>query len=328
MDSNYVASKKQKPGLGAIRPDDWIENRFKDLCEEKNISQTKLFEQIFVHFLRDSREDANEDALPVKADVQLITDNLMNVIELFKGITSKAQNTVIANKKNLELTLNNLKSNLDAETSKNTDLQEKLKVLEDNNKVFLTYKETTDNKITELNEKLKFKFEELNTSKLENAEQLKKIDELKELCSKAADQEKIIENLRKDVLRGNGLLDDKEELLSKCYEKIKGLEQDYTGLNIRKNKDISELENRLDKFNELKLKEMQELQDKINFDYEKKIELLKKELDYNSKIEVLKLREELMNEKHKNFELVEEQELLKKQISQNKKAKAKVKELK
>jgi len=39
--------KKQKAGLNAVRPDDYIENKFKEMAKDMNLSQTEMFSRIF-----------------------------------------------------------------------------------------------------------------------------------------------------------------------------------------------------------------------------------------------------------------------------------------
>ena len=51
-EENIKEKKKQKAPLG-IRPDDYIDIKFRELVEKEGISQTKLFERMFWEFTRE-----------------------------------------------------------------------------------------------------------------------------------------------------------------------------------------------------------------------------------------------------------------------------------
>ena len=60
--SEEIKRKKQKAPLG-IRPNDYIENKFKALVKENETTQTEMFEKIIWNFIQTSNEALQLEAL-------------------------------------------------------------------------------------------------------------------------------------------------------------------------------------------------------------------------------------------------------------------------
>lgn len=303
--------KKQKAGLGAVRPDDYVESRFKEMASKRGVSQTEMFESIFWTYLKKEREDEKNAAIDYSSEINLISKELNNILEHFKGIADKAQETVIGISSNAEQTEKNMSLEIETLNGKIEELQNRNKELENSNNVFTDVKDELESRISE--------------SKLTIEDRDKEISELK---SSAGEKDIHIKNLEDSIKltkKENATLqkekDNLQEEISIKEAKIKNLETvnvslQSTILNIDtlKKSELSateaqykselsaiesqyksaliNLENKVNAFNDEKKKEMKNLE-----------KLIRTELDAEKKMAVADIKLELAEMKSKYAEL-------------------------
>lgn len=304
---NETNKKQQKPGLGAIRPDDWIEQKFRDICSDEGYSQTKLFEHIFIYYLNSKYTNQKEEALPISSEIQLISENLDNILNHFKSIADKAQNTVISNKNNLELTINNLRKDLETATSKCQAFEKDNHDLTESNHAFISARENLDKQIVDLKDALKNKSDDLRNVKAESADLLKEIKSLQQFCEDKKTTDKLLNKVKSELNIALDTINEKEHSITKLNNIIEELTSECQNLKDNYSQAIEEVQ--------LKLKgDYNRSVEVLKIEYEKKIELLiddsarnlelqKKELIYEKNISILNLREELLQEKNNVLEL-------------------------
>lgn len=205
--------RKQKAGLNAIRPDDFTENEFKKMAKSRGLSQTQLFEKIFYSFLRDESREKQESTLPLESEINLISGNLSSILEHFKSIASKSQDTVITLKNNSKQIEKNLNTEINTLKKKIEELESRNIELEKTNSIFTEIKDDLEKKILELQE----------SNDLKNAE----VYDMKKALKK---KDEIINELNTDLIKSNKELKEiKEDIYNKNI-KIKNLEVSNSSL--------------------------------------------------------------------------------------------------
>lgn len=337
--------KKQKPGLNAVRPDDYIEKKFKEMARDMNLSQTDMFSRIFWSYINDQQSERKELALSLESEIDLISKDLSSILNHFKTIAEKAQNTVISVKTNAEQTEKNLNLDRDTLSKRVEELTKRNEELEKLNDAFNEVKaglETkiqiltgsltdTENKLKNVSELNKDKEKEIlelvNSNKAlqkETDKSHKEIDRLSQELLNYNNRLKIIEGELKDskdtikenlktiknfekqaatlenanTRLENELLRMKDEIASK-EATIKSLEQSNTSLNntintldkLKKSEidsieskyqlKISELQSKINLFEEAKTKELQQVENSLKTEYaaDKKIALADMKLE-------------------------------------------------
>lgn len=178
---NNNIKSKQKAGLNAVRPSDYVEDEFKDMAKEQKISQTDLFERMFWNYINDMRGESRENAIMLGDEVNLISKDLESILKHFKTIVERSQDTVKTVKAHGEQKEKNL--SLDVETHKERikELETRNSELEETNKVFIEVKSGLEDK--------------LNTMTYRNNEL---IGENKTYKVELSDRDKLIRNLGKE----------------------------------------------------------------------------------------------------------------------------------
>lgn len=217
--------KKQKPGLNAVRPSDYIEGTFKEMAKDMNISQTDMFNRIFWSYLNDQRSERKELALNIQSEIDLISKDLSNILNHFKAIAEKAQDTIISVKTNAEQTEKNINLDKDTLSKRVEELSKRNEELEKLNSVFDEVKLTLESKIQVLTESLKDKdlklkdVAELNKTKA--TEILELVNSNKNLEKEVAKSHKEIERLSGELINSNDRLKNVEVELKESKETIK-----------------------------------------------------------------------------------------------------------
>lgn len=281
--------KKQKAGLGAIRPDDYVENEFKKMAAHKKLSQTEMFECMFWNFIKGEDKEKKEQAINYESEINLISKDLNNVLSHIKSITEKAQNTVIAVNSNAEQTEKNLKLELDTVSKKLEEIEKRNLELEQTNEMFNYIKNSLDAKIVEFNEILDKKSTE--------------IKELKVLVKERDNQVKELDKENSVLKSENSKLQSKNQnLLEQAYNnetKIKSLEVANTNfqstinnIELLKKAEISaveekyqsiiyELNAKIRAYDEAKNKEIEDIKNRITtkMEAERKLSLAESKLE-------------------------------------------------
>ncbi len=268
--------KKQKAGLNAVRPDDFVENKFKQLAKDAKISQTEMFNHIFWNYIGVKNNGRKQSALNLESEIDLISKDLSSMLEHFKAVSDKAQNTVISLKTNAEQTEKNLTLDIDTHMKKIEELTKRNDELAQSNGAF-----------NEIKMGLAYKVEGL-TDDLQRMN-----NEAKEVATLIVDKNKTIKDIEKQVdtlERANSRLEKEvtriQENINFRESKIKNLEQSNASLNdtlqtldalkkaeiasIKSKYDvyIAELESKIKSSEETKEKEKEQMKYNLMTEYE------------------------------------------------------------
>lgn len=294
--------KKQKAPLG-IRPDDYTEIKFREMVENENISQTKLFERIFWNYISESRKDKKEEAISFESEIGLIDKCLNDLLLHFKGIVDKSQNTVISLKDNIEQTEKNYINDIDTLNKRIEELENRNKELEQSNNVFNEVKEGLELKIKELTEGIDNRnngISELLETIRDKDKSIKNLDIQLQNINKEynrldKENKRITEDISTMEVKIKGLeisnISLKETLDN--LDKIKKIEVD--SIEVRYGNKIKELENRLGDYESNKIKEFKGFEDRLKIEFEA-----------DKKLTVADMKLELVDVKGKYGELLKE----------------------
>lgn len=270
------AKPKQKAGLNSIRPSDYVEEQFKKMAKEKKLSQTEMFYRIFWNYIRDEENERKQLALNLESEISLISKDLGNILQHFKSITDKAQNTIISIKSNAEQTQNNLSTDINTLQSKLDELTKRNVELELFNSTFNEVKTNLEFQVLEMAENINKKDNELKEAKEiikakdKSIKDLEKNIDLMEKNADKSDQE--IHRLKMDV---NSLetkvrrLESTNDSLSDTINSIDSLKKsEISSIESKFKLIVEELELKLSRFEELKVKEIERIQNNIISQYE------------------------------------------------------------
>lgn len=144
------SDKKQRSGLGGVRPGEFAETRFKELAQEMGISQSRMFETIFYSYLADLRSEKKEKALGCESELELIGQNLDHVANHIRSIVSKAQSTILSHEDSARQTNETNGIRVQTLNSKIEELSIRNEELEGTNLIFTEIKAGLDDKIASL----------------------------------------------------------------------------------------------------------------------------------------------------------------------------------
>ena len=255
-EENIKEKKKQKAPLG-IRPDDYIDIKFRELVEKEGISQTKLFERMFWEFTRNSKDALKLQALDCSVELQSISGASATLVKAIEKIVNKAQLELMSKNREVE----NIKeasdkkielANIDKELElKNKDLEEQLK---NSNAIvtgFNTVKGELDSKIENLNKTVI----ELN-------------NDIKE-------KDKIIQDKNKEIINSSKTIDNMEKEIALIKEQKVILEGKNASLQVN----VEMLQGTINTFNSIKKTEIEAIKDNEATINQLKIDKLKAEFE-------------------------------------------------
>lgn len=273
--------RKQKAGLNAVRPDDYVETKFKEMAKDKNISQTDMFNQIFWSFIQVQKNENKNSVLNVESEIDLISKDLNNILINFKSIADKAQNTIISIETNAEQTEKNLKTDIDTLNKKNQELLKRNEELEQSNTAFNEIKANLKSKIEVQEETIINKNKELQTAADEITNKDRKIKELQlqlnTLERSNLDLQKDADRVDDELNTTKFKLNNLEQTNASLNSTINTLEtlkkSEFNSIESKYNLEIAELEAKLKAYEETKEKEIAYLKEHLKIDYEAKNKL-------------------------------------------------------
>ncbi|ERI91013.1 hypothetical protein HMPREF1982_03575 [Clostridiales bacterium oral taxon 876 str. F0540] len=297
--ANEVQDNKKDSPL-TVRVDQHYKDLFLELSEKPGYNRKRLLENMISTYISREKEKDRQNNLNLDHEINLISGSLEDILQVFKRISVKAQDTIGAERSFYEQKINNHQKEIESLRLKleNEDIELKeLKLL--NSELDLENKKiTNDNKL--LGEKTKNLQEELNKARNEHAsvlkdvynlrtlesENLRRAVENKELSAQIEafktvinDKEKEIDNLRYD----NKMLEEKS---SKRIEMVKmqveELTKQLTDISNNKETYLKEFEKLLRKEFEIKreseILELKSEYNKLQLKYIKDLENMKKQL--------------------------------------------------
>lgn len=214
--------KKQKPGLNAVRPSDFVEAEFKKMAKDGGITQTEMFNHIFWSYINDQENERKEKALSLEPEVNLISKNLSNILDVIKTIVDKSQNSILSIKSNAEQTEKNLNTDIDTIRKKLEEAAKRNEELENFNKTFQELKNGLDSKIVILTESLKDAEGKLKASSESNKALQKELDKSNKEVNRLSTE---LENNNNRLNRIEEELKNSKELNKDNTKTIKDLEK-------------------------------------------------------------------------------------------------------
>lgn len=316
---NGEQKKKQKPGLNAVRPDDYIEQKFKEMARDMNLSQTDMFNRMFWSFINDQQSERKELALSLESEIDLISKDLGSILNHFKTITEKAQNTIISIKTNSEQTEKNLNLDIDTlnkrveELSKRNDELEKLNStfdeikagLETKNKELTESLADTKDKLkaaNELNKSKDTEITDLNKQVVKNSKELE--EKIATLSNSNALMGKEIHRLKEDISSKDTTISSLEKSKSSLNDTIRTLDElkksEINAIEAKHLLTISELESKLKSSEESKTNDLRQSESN-----------LRTQLEADKKMALADIKLELADLKGKYAEALTELNILK-----------------
>lgn len=262
----------------SVRVDPYYKDLFEDVIKQKGIPKKALLESMIFKFVESENEDEKELNISFANEINLITGNLNEILNIFKTMTNKSQDTIGSQKSFYEQKLKNHETkNLIFENTC-IELKEKIDCLEISNKSILHEKESINKTVSELNSKDFLREKEIKALHLKNAELIEQIN--------------ILQKLEKE----NILLKIENE---KCKHEINLLKASLESRNIDNEKLMKKASALDELFVEAKNKKVEDF---------KELELMiRKETELDKKMEILKLQvqyNELQTENLKNLRII------------------------
>lgn len=291
--------KKQKAGLNAVRPDDFVEMKFKDMASDKKLSQTEMFERMFWSYIKKEREEEKRLVIDYTSEINLISKDFNNIMNHFKGITEKAQETVLNITANADQTQKNLTLEIDTLKKHIEELEKRNSELEETNKIFSEIKDSLEDTISNQNENLKSKELELTEVKatlkekeLQNKDQDKSNKALEKSNEKLQkENDKLSEELRIKESRIIALETSNSNLQSTLSNVDTLKKAEIESIDARYRSIISNHEHTIKGFNDAKEKELKDLENRV-----------RNELDAEKKMAIADMKLELVDVKSKYAE--------------------------
>lgn len=213
-------NKKQKTGLGAIRPDDDTKERFNVLCSANNLSQTKMFEAMLWSYINGQNGEEKECILPLDSEVNLIAVNLENILKHFKNIVDVAQDTLSSERNKNDNDINNLKRDKETLENVNQELKDQLNKLKESNENISILKDKYQEEIANFKHVVQEKDTEVQELKNENLELMKQNKMLKELESKFNDLDTENEKSKVKILEDDNKIKKMEKVIEDYRNEI------------------------------------------------------------------------------------------------------------
>ena len=253
--------KKQKAPLG-IRPNDYIENKFKALVKENETTQTEMFEKIIWNFIQTSNEALQLEALDCSLELQSISAASSSLVKSINKIVSKAQVELISKNREIESIKNVSEKKIELA---NMDLKNRVKELELINKEL-------ENKFLDANSIVKG----FNTVKDDMTLKIEShLETINNLNSKLKEKENIIKDNNKELFNKNKYIENLEKELSLLKNENSSLERNLASSQIT----LENYKSTIDNFNSIKISEIETVKESLKLIYELKIDKLKAEFE-------------------------------------------------
>ena len=260
-EENIKEKKKQKAPLG-IRPDDYIDIKFRELVEKEGISQTKLFERMFWEFTRNSKDALKLQALDCSVELQSISGASATLVKAIEKIVNKAQLELMSKNREVE----NIKEASDKKIElANIELANRVKELELKNKDLEEQLKNSNAIVTGFNTvkgELDSKIENLNKTVIELNNDIKEKD-------------KIIQDKNKEIINSSKTIDNMEKEIALIKEQKVILEGKNASLQVN----VEMLQGTINTFNSIKKTEIEAIKDNEATINQLKIDKLKAEFE-------------------------------------------------
>lgn len=260
---NEVNKKDNNPL--SVRVDPYYKELFEDVIKQRGIPKKALLETMILSYVESGHEEERESNISFVNEINLIAGNLNEIMNIFKTMTTKSQDTIGSQKSFYDQRIKNMETKIQMLENNSIAIEEKNKLLEAANNGFLLEKENFKKTISDLNLKETLREKEITTFNLKNAELLEQINILRKV-----EKENILlkvenEKARQEFNLLKSKLEDKSFENEKLLKKISSLDESLIEIKNRKSEEFKELE----------------LVIRKEADLDKKMEILKLQLKYN-----------------------------------------------
>ncbi|WP_455938116.1 hypothetical protein [Gemella morbillorum] len=276
--------KKQKAPLG-IRPDDYIEEKFKKMADDMGLSQTKLFEKFFIEYTRNSSEALRLQALDCSLELQSVNTAASTFINALEKIVTKAQAQIIATNRECESVKNASEKKIELA---NIDLTNKIRELELKNKQLEEQLNNANSIAVGFNavkDELNSKIENLTNEVVKLNESIKEKDRIiKDKNIKLENIDKAKANIEKEMQllkEEKTTLESKNKSLQTNTEVLQGTINSFNSI---KKAEIEAIKDNEATINQLKI-------DRLKAEHENEIQRLKNEIS-SKELEIKNLTKE------------------------------------
>lgn len=263
--NNIVEENKKDNNPLSVRVDPSYKEKFEELIKQKGVPKKTLLEAMISSYIETSRGDERESNISFVNEINLIAGNFNEIMNVFKTMATKSQDTIGSQKsfyeqktKNQEITIQKLEDN-------STSLERAVKELELGNNNNKSEREKLEKAIQKLNEVD-------SSNEKDVAVYIRKNVNLLEKLSVLQNQEKDNVILKAEIEKANNeakvLKSSIEELTyenKKLLKRIYDLDEFITEMKNKKTEEFKEFETVIQKQAEV----------------DKKLEVLKLQLQYN-----------------------------------------------
>ena len=263
-DQADVENKKDNNPL-SVRVDPYYKDIFEDLIKQKGIPKKVLMETMISSYVESGREDEREANISFANEINLIAGNFNEIMNIFKTMATKSQDTIGSQKSFYEQKIINLETRMQMLEIDYKGIEEKNRLLEVTGNNLKLEKEKLEKAIHNLNAADTSSEKEISTYLRKNAELLEQINGLQKVEKESVLLKGEFEKSKNEIKVLKSSLDDKTSENEKLYKKISNAEESIIEMKSKK----------AEEFKELKLVIRKEAE------IDKKMEILKLQLQYN-----------------------------------------------
>lgn len=263
-DQADVENKKDNNPL-SVRVDPYYKDIFEDLIKQKGIPKKVLMETMISSYVESGREDEREANISFVNEINLIAGNFNEIMNIFKTMATKSQDTIGSQKSFYEQKIKNLETNMQMLETEYKRIDEKNRLLEVTGINLKLENEKLEKAIHDLNEVDTSSEREISAYLRKNAELLEQINSLQKVEKESVILKGEFEKGKNEIKVLKSSLEDKISENEKLYKKISNAEESIMEMKNKKAEEFKELE----------------LVIRKDAEVDKKMEILKLQLQYN-----------------------------------------------
>lgn len=294
--NNSEAVDKKENNPISVRIDAAYKEMFEELVKGKDISKKALLESMILDYVESDQNKKRNSTIDFSYEIALISGSINEILSTFKSMAAKAQDTIGSHKGFYDQQLQNLNVKVQAHESKNSQLEERNKLLEAASNGYNLEKEKLEKLINETEAKIK-------SDEKENRNLNSKITELLEQI-----------NILRRVERENVILRSENQELTNEISKLKSsMEEKFLeNESLRRKLDVVNSEICDHKNKETEAIADMELRLKKEIEIEKKSVILQMQIQYNDlqsenikNLRIINQKSEEINTLKRNIEIME-----------------------
>ncbi len=294
--NNSEALDKKENNPISVRIDAAYKEMFEELVKGKDTSKKALLESMILNYVESDQNKKRNSNIDFSYEIALISGSINEILNTFKSMAAKAQDTIGSHKDFYDQQLQNLNVKVQAHESKNSQLEERNKLLEAANNGYNLEKEKLEKLINETEAKIK-------SDEKENRNLNSKVTELLEQI-----------NILRRVERENAILKSENQELTNEINKLKSSveEKFLENESLRRKLDVVNSEICEHRNKETEAIADMELRLKKEIEIEKKSVILQMQIQYNDlqsenikNLGIINQKSEEINTLKRNIEIME-----------------------